>query len=125
VKEIDLAPVTLTEAGRDSPLGAMNPGQPVLHWHGDTFDLPEGATRLASTEVYRNQAFAWGSHVLALQFHLEVGADIEPWLTGHARELQSAGLDPEMLRHGAALHGASLQQAAARVLTAWLAEVGG
>lgn len=43
----------------------------VLHWHGDTFDLPEGATLLASSEAISNQAFCIGDNVLAFQFHLE------------------------------------------------------
>lgn len=69
-KEIGWAPVTLTEAGRDSCLGALG-DTPVLHWHGDTFDLPDGATRLASTDICENQAFAAGPAALALQFHIE------------------------------------------------------
>lgn len=42
-----------------------------FHWHGDTFRLPPGAVHLASSKTCRNQAFSFGSHVLALQFHLE------------------------------------------------------
>ncbi len=72
---------------------------PVLHWHGDTFDLPAGAARLASTALYDNQAFALGSYALALQFHLEVAPNaIEPWLIGHSAELAAAGLSPVQLR---------------------------
>ncbi|AQR73528.1 glutamine amidotransferase [Sphingomonas sp. LM7] len=120
-KEIGFAPISLTSEGAASPLGYVAPDQPVLHWHGDTFDLPEGATLLASTDAYANQAFAIGANVLALQFHLEAGAGIERWLTGHAGEIASAGLDPETLRQGAKLHAASLTQVADRVLTPWLA----
>lgn len=43
----------------------------VFHWHGDTFDLPENAIRLASSAGCKNQAFIYKSKVLALQFHLE------------------------------------------------------
>jgi GMP synthase (glutamine-hydrolysing) len=43
----------------------------VMHWHGDTFDLPAGALRLASSKGCRNQGFVAGATVLALQFHLE------------------------------------------------------
>ncbi len=43
----------------------------VFHWHGDTFDLPQGAIRLAYSEGCQNQAFVYGGNVLALQFHLE------------------------------------------------------
>ncbi|HEV2780893.1 MAG TPA: glutamine amidotransferase [Actinophytocola sp.] len=85
-KEIGWAPVQLTEAGAGSPLGELT--GPVLHWHGDTFDLPEGAIHLASTPAYRNQAFALGPHVLGVQFHPEVSSDAqEPWLVGHAHEI--------------------------------------
>lgn len=44
----------------------------VFHWHGDTFDLPMGAVRLAGSELYENQAFRHGDRVYALQFHIEV-----------------------------------------------------
>lgn len=43
----------------------------VFHWHGDTFGIPDGAVRLASSEATENQAFVYNDHVLALQFHLE------------------------------------------------------
>ena len=62
----------------------------VLHWHGDTFDLPDGATRLASTDLCLNQAFSWGEAALALQFHVEtMGAALETWFVGHTAEIAS------------------------------------
>src|SRR5688572_1740515 len=56
-KEIGWAPLQLTQAGQSSCLSKLE-GQPVLHWHGDTFDLPRDATLLASTSVYEHQAFS-------------------------------------------------------------------
>jgi len=44
----------------------------VFHWHGDTFPIPEGATRIASSKAFPNQGFIFQEKVVALQFHLEV-----------------------------------------------------
>ncbi len=75
--EVGLLPVTLTEAARAD---ALFEGLPVelltLQWHGDTFDLPKGAVRLAGSPAYPNQAFRWGRHAYGVQFHLEVSVDI-------------------------------------------------
>jgi GMP synthase (glutamine-hydrolysing) len=119
-KEIGFAPVRLTADGQGSPLGVLPEGQPVLHWHGDTFDLPAGAMLLASTDAYANQAFSAGPNVLGLQFHLEAGRGIERWLTGHADEISAVGIDPEALRRGADRHAAALESVSADMLTAWL-----
>jgi GMP synthase (glutamine-hydrolysing) len=87
-KEIGWAPVTLSAAGQASVLAPLEPGVRVLHWHGDTFDLPAGAALLASTEACANQAFSWRQNGLGLQFHLEVvESEIERWLIGHACEI--------------------------------------
>ena len=76
------ARVMLTKAGRDGPLRHVE-DFPVLHWHGDTFELPNGASRLASTENTANQAFSFGASALAIQFHPEAEArNFERWLIG-------------------------------------------
>lgn len=118
--EIGYAPVALTAAAGTSPLRHLD-GVPVLHWHGDRFDVPAGAVLLASTPACPPQAFTAGTAVLALQFHLETGfRDVERWLIGHAEALAAAGLHPEPIRRDAALVGPALHAAAVRVFTEWL-----
>jgi GMP synthase-like glutamine amidotransferase len=100
VKEIGWFDIHLTEAASNDPLFAgVNPSETVFHWHGETFDLPPGATRLAHSEACRNQAVRFGSNVYGLQFHLEVTpAMIADWCVqdencGDLREL-GAPIDP-------------------------------
>lgn len=72
-KEIGWWPVRLTEAGRSQAFFDSLPQEfNIFQWHGDTFDLPEGAVLLAESPGCRNQAFIYGGRTLALQFHLEV-----------------------------------------------------
>lgn len=120
--EIGWTPLTLTPAGHASPLAHLDAASTsMLHWHGDTFDLPDGATRLASTALCENQAFAWGENVLGLQCHPEVRADrFEPWLIGHASEIVSAGVDVNALRADTARHGPQLEAQASRMFGEWL-----
>jgi GMP synthase-like glutamine amidotransferase len=71
--EVGLLPVELTAAGRDDPLFQGMPEPLVtLQWHGDTFELPEGATLLASSPAAPHQAFRAGEAAYGVQFHLEV-----------------------------------------------------
>ncbi len=100
-------------------------GVTLLHWHGDTYDLPEGAVHLAATGRYAQQAFAVGDHVLAFQFHPEVGtAGFERWLIGHAAELGHAGIDPRALRRDAAAYGPAAEPPGQACLAGWLASHG-
>lgn len=110
IKEIGWGRVQLSGAGAGSPLRELN--EPVLHWHGDTFDLPEGAVHLASTSACRNQAFAIGTHTLGLQFHPEVtGAAQESWLVGHAHEIaHTPGVTAVGLRAAGRRQTAAAQQ---------------
>jgi GMP synthase (glutamine-hydrolysing) len=98
-KEIGWAPLTLTPAGAAGVTRHLG-GGPVLHWHGDTFDLPRGAERLASTPICSNQAFRYDGATLAFQFHPEAsGVNFERWLIGHAVEIGAVpGLSVNALR---------------------------
>jgi GMP synthase (glutamine-hydrolysing) len=73
--EVGLLPVTLGEdALRDTVFAGLQAQLTTLQWHGDTFDLPDGAVLLASSAAYPNQAFRWGERAYAIQFHLEVSS---------------------------------------------------
>ncbi|MGW9330269.1 glutamine amidotransferase [Bosea sp. NPDC055594] len=121
VKEIGFSELTLTAAGRAGPLRHLD-GVPVLHWHGDAFEIPEGADNLAATPLCATQGFALGRNVLGLQFHPEVNAcaGIERWLVGHAVELAAAGIAPRNLRADAEHFGPALREAARQMLADWL-----
>ncbi|PLZ02010.1 glutamine amidotransferase [Burkholderia sp. WAC0059] len=124
-RELGWTPLDLTDAGRISPLRHLDGAQTsMLHWHGDTFDLPKDAVRLASTPICENQAFAWSGHVLGLQCHPEVRADrFEPWLIGHAAEIAAEGKDVGELRAETARFGPGLEAAASRMFGEWLDEL--
>jgi GMP synthase-like glutamine amidotransferase len=71
-KEIGWFPIELTaEAAAAEPFAFLPASLEVFHWHGDTFDLPPGAVRLASSAVCENQAFLYDGRMLGLQFHVE------------------------------------------------------
>ena len=101
VKEIGWFDVQLTDAGRQDPvLSGLDGGETVFHWHGETFELPEGAEWLAYSERCHHQAYRVASNLYGLQFHLEVTPEmIADWCAqdancGDVRELD-APLDPK------------------------------
>jgi GMP synthase-like glutamine amidotransferase len=70
----------MTTLATDPADGAYRNSFKVFHWHGETYDMPEGSVRLARSELYRNQAFRYGKNVYALQFHVEVTNEmIDDW----------------------------------------------
>jgi GMP synthase (glutamine-hydrolysing) len=78
--EYGIGEVHLTRAAIEDPVFGPAPTPlPCVHWHSDTFGLPEGAVRLAGNDAYENQAFRVGDHAYGLQFHVEVTAA----LVGH------------------------------------------
>lgn len=126
-KEIGWGPLTLTPSGAASPLAHLAPERTrVLHWHGDSFDLPKGATLLASSERYRQQAFSYGAAGLALQFHPEVTAKgLEGWYVGHCCEISATpGVEVKALRSATARHAPALAHQGRLFFETWLDSIG-
>ena len=102
-KEIGWYGVSLTQTGkRDPVLHHFRAEEKIFQWHGDTFDIPHGAQRLASSELCTNQAFRYGHQVYGFQFHLEVDEPlIHRWLRVpiHRAEIESlkGRIDPEII----------------------------
>lgn len=121
--EVGFAPLTGIDPA--SPLAHIG-DTPMLHWHGDTFDLPPGTRRLASTPRYANQAFALDDHVLALQFHGEMGEDarFEHWVEESAAMMAAAGTDAARVRADHRRHGPAAVAAGQAMLAAWLTALG-
>jgi GMP synthase (glutamine-hydrolysing) len=121
VKEIGFSPMRLTPEGMRSCLSTFAEDGTVLHWHGDTFDLPAAAVNLAYTETCANQAFAYGPNILGLQFHAEIAAShFERWLIGHACELAVAGMSVADHRAAAQRHSPVQARKAETLLNRWL-----
>jgi len=103
-KEIGWFPVTFTSEAAGLPVFAsFQPQVPAFHWHGDTFSIPPGAIRLAASDGCDNQAFQFGPHVVALQFHWDYSQEsVETMIRHCGDELVAApGIQQpaEMLVH--------------------------
>jgi GMP synthase (glutamine-hydrolysing) len=120
-KEIGWYPLATTAAARTDPIFAhFDAREVVFQWHGDTFDIPEGAVHLAETESCANQAFRYGETVYGLQFHLECDEPmIDRWLQvpHHVEEISSTGgrIDPHVIRMQTPHHIGRLKSLSDRV----------
>lgn len=105
-KEIGWFDIELQEEGVKDPLMMKMAVHPkagdfwkkfkVFHWHGETFDLPPGAVRLAKSVLYPNQAFRYGRNAYAFQFHIEVGKEMAyDWLKDEAVDMDMIAMDTE------------------------------
>lgn len=114
-REIGWDTVRLTPAGARDPLCRHLLETPadveaaveatVFQWHGDTFDLPQGAELLAASALYAHQAFRIGQCAYGFQFHFEVSAQtIAEWMALWPQELDAAGVDPAAMRGQTARH---------------------
>lgn len=120
-KELGWAPIYISEVGQQTGLTHFADA-PVLHWHGDTYDLPLGCVHLASSTLYQNQAFSYQQNSLALQFHPEVTVTgMERWFIGHAGEIDATpGVTVGKLRQDTQAFGEQLQEKASLFWQDWL-----
>lgn len=125
-KEIGWYDLTITPSGEKTALRYLNAEHcSMLHWHGETFDLPDNAVLLASSEKYTNQAFSYGRNILALQFHPEITLRaMEKWFIGHIGEIvQTQGVSVEQLREETRQHANRLEIQGELFFNSWINEV--
>jgi GMP synthase (glutamine-hydrolysing) len=125
-KEIGWAPLEVSNEGMHTSLAHLAAEHTaVLHWHGDTFDLPVCSTHLASSSKYKNQAFSWGKCGLALQFHPEVTIfGLELWFNNHASEISAThNVSIAKLREDTTLYSKKFDAQSAKFWQAWLESV--
>jgi len=117
-KEVGYAPLQVLDPALDALVGV-----PVLHWHGDTFTLPPGGERLASTALYAEQGFRRGANALALQFHAEMGEDerFYTWVDGWPHDVAAGGTTAEQLNADHARFGPASLAAGRAMMAHWLA----
>lgn len=125
-KEIGWYPIGITTEGQmDSLLGYLPEKPTVFQWHGDGFNLPKEARRLASSVYYDNQAFRIGRNVYGLQFHLEVTpAMIERWLDRYWKEVaQTPYISPDKIRADSRSYSQTLKYYGERFFSEFLRRV--
>ncbi|WP_260927580.1 glutamine amidotransferase [Novosphingobium sp. 9] len=120
-KEVGFHPVALSDAGASGPLRHLR-NVPVLHWHGDTFTPPPNVEHLASSDLYAHQAFRRGEHLLALQFHAEMGLDprFDTWVDAWPDDFAKTGQTACCLRNAYAKHGPGAVEAGRAMIAEWL-----
>lgn len=126
-REIGWYPVHLNEsAGDDRLMRGLPPEFMAAHWHSDTFDLPAGATALASSEITENQAFRYGENAYGIQFHAEMTREILSALLAEFGEgLKRAGIDGDAIAAKAEVHLPKLETIGAQIFSRWAAPIQG
>ena len=124
-REMGWYPVRLMPAARGDRLFAGLPETfTPCHWHGDIFDVPAGATPLASSELTACQAFSYAANVYAILFHVEIDAAmLTGWVRGSAAQLARDGIDGEAILSAAARNFAATEPIAATLFSRWAAMV--
>jgi GMP synthase (glutamine-hydrolysing) len=120
-KEIGWHAVTLTDAASKDPLWhGLSETFTGLHWHGDIFDVPNGAVSLASSDLTACQAYRYGDFAYGLLFHLEITESmIREWLSVFAEELEDAAISNLPILEGINQHQSALQEIGQTVFRRW------
>jgi GMP synthase (glutamine-hydrolysing) len=124
-REMGWYPVQLSPAARDDRLfGGLPDVFNACHWHGDMFDLPAGATALASSAMTACQAFRYGDNVYAILFHVEITATmLRDWVRGSAAELARDRIDGDGILANAQPHLSAMEPVAETIFGRWAAMV--
>ena len=126
-QEIGWYPVSINEAGKDTTVRHLDQALTnMFHWHGDTFDLPQGATLLGSSEKYPHQIYSYGKNALGLQCHPEVTHKmLKEWFINAVADL--TGDNPVVplaeIRSGTEKHIEVMNGQTKKFLNEWLDEV--
>lgn len=125
-KEIGWSTITVNDEGLKTPFRHFQPHLThMMHWHGDTFDMPDGAVLLASSDKYHKQAYSYGDHVFAMQCHPEItAAKLRLWLGSDKGELLETGQTAERILQDALSYNTILTRQAEKFLYEWLDERG-
>jgi GMP synthase-like glutamine amidotransferase len=126
-REFGWTTVGVTEEGKTDPLlSGVGDDFTIFEWHSDTFTLPEGAVRLATNDVARNQAYRIGRAAYGTQFHFEANAAVvEGWRTDFKETIER--IKPGWLERYpeiAAKHAPAAETAGLAVARAWVGMIG-
>lgn len=122
--EIGWCDIKVSEAGAKTPARHLDRSMTkIAQSHGATFDMPAGATLLASSELYPNQIFSWGKNALGIQCHPEADAETcAAWYVSYAGAARE-GLDLHAWRAETARYLPTMMKQSELMLTEWLAMV--
>jgi GMP synthase (glutamine-hydrolysing) len=125
-REIGWFPVTLTGEAAGDPLWRdAGPSFTPFHWHGDAFDLPPGASLLASSARTPRQAFRHGENAYGFLFHMEMDPSmVRDMVETFVEELQEAGGDPTAVLAEAVRAVPEMNRIGRQVFARWAARIG-
>lgn len=127
-KELGWYELCVTDVGKNTEVRHLDAAHTnMFHWHGDTFDLPENATLLASSKAYKNQIFQIGQNTLGLQCHPEVThSQLNEWLVIFVGQVtgEEAIISIDDVRKDTLQHIQTMEKQSALFFNEWLEKRG-